>query len=241
MVGDRFGQSLDIGKELEEEKKAEEPQAPAASNTPQPKDNSQQEKKPEQPVEKPAEQPSEAPEKEEKAEAQPEAPAKETVPAEQSAEEQQDEAVPEEPEEDEEENIPKKAPDPAEEDVNEIITKDIPVLKWRKSIFEKIFSHSLVFWVVFVVVVTGMFFAWKLIVPAKAPEAAPEPIGYVPIDNITGIDTAAVLESVPEAVEAQNISSEPGQNSSLAPLAQENAGSGSDEELARILAEGLTG
>lgn len=249
MVGERFGQSLDIGKELEAEKKEEEANLPCGCDVPPPKqDNSAQEPAKKEETSsanaetnagKSAEQEKTEPETQTDSE---KPPVVEAQPEKTSEEKQEEE--PEEP--DEEISAEKKEPDPIEEDVNEIIKKDIPVLTQRTSILGSIAAHSLLFWVVFFVVVGGMFIAWKFVLPENAQEDLPA-IGYAPIDRVIGGNATGILESVPEII-ASNVSFVQPDEAIAVPetaespaveAVQENTSAGGVDELADTLALGL--
>ncbi|MEM2915905.1 MAG: hypothetical protein QXT19_00900 [Candidatus Woesearchaeota archaeon] len=192
MAGERYSHSIDISEELEkekeEEKKGEEQPLPCfCSPKIRPKasekDEAEEEKRDEQ------EQKEEhAPEekrglaKEENGEQQasarqdaakdaesqqetPEKPCIEIKPADLSEDESEMEPL-----EEEQPLLPQSRPDPVEEDVNAIITKDIPVLYKRKSIFERLLKHKLLLLVVFVGFVAGIFFAWKMVLPEPAAQ-----------------------------------------------------------------------
>jgi hypothetical protein len=249
MVGERFGQSLDIGKELEAEKQEKEQELPCGCDVPPPKkDNSAQS------PEKKEETSSANAETGAEKSAEPEKIEPETMPdsekpqvVEAQPEKTSEEQQPEEREEPEEE-IPaeKKEPDPVEEDVNEIMTKDFPVIKYKTSIWRGIAAHSLLFWVVFFVVVGGMFVAWKLVLPEKAQEDLPV-TEYVPIDSVIGGNTTDILESVPEIITSNVSFVQPDEaiavpetaESPAVEIVQENTSAGRVDELADVLALGL--
>lgn len=249
MVGERFGQSLDIGKELEEEKKEKEQELPCGCDVPPRKhDNSAQEpeKKEEtssanaeteagksaEPGKTEAAEPESNPDSEKQAavEAQPE-----KTPEAQQLEEHEEEILEE-----------KKEPDPVEEDVNEIITKDFPVLKHRTSIWASIAEHSLAFWLIFFVVVAGMFVAWKLVLPVKVQENLPV-AGYAPIDSAIYENTTQELALEPEIIAGSVSFVQPGEaiavpetaESPAVEAVQENASAGEVDKLAETLALGL--
>jgi len=247
MVGDRYGQSLDIGKEIEKEKEEEKQPLPC-NCTPKikPKEEvsesppeKQEEKHPEQPTEPEEKQPQQ---EEKPVEAQTEAPAEKSAePETQSDSEKQEfeEEPPEKVPDDEPEEAPAepRVPDPVEEDVNEIITKDFPVLRQRTSVWETFFSHSWIFWVVLVVVVGGMFWAWTSV----TREESSEPVGNVilPADNTLSFNATYEELVFPEqnTTSQENITPAP-ETVPVEDAAQENPDNSSDE-LSILLAEGL--
>lgn len=206
MVGERYGQSLDIGKEIEKEEQEKDQPLPCICDRKKPKaeiSESEPEKTGEKQDDAPAqdEKPSDTPTEQEKQpeeekivqaentaskSAEPDSEkqeAKEEIPAEKPAEEQPEEAP----------ELPVRAPDPVEEDVNAIITKEIPELQGRKSVW----ANKWVVGMVFVAVIVGIFLLW----PKNAPESAPAQFDTVSlvVYNITEPVQEAVvpLESSP--------------------------------------------
>jgi hypothetical protein len=262
MVGDRYGQSLDVGKEIEKEKEEEKQPLPCVC-TPKikPKEEfsespseKQEEKRPEQPTEPEEKQP---PQEEKPVEQEPEKISEATV--ESSAQKLIEEAKEEPPEkvpDDEPEEAPAepRVPDPAEEDVNEIITKDFPVLRQRTSVWETFFSHSWIFWVVLFVVVGGMFWAWTSV----TREERSEPVGNVilPADNTfsfnatyeelvfpeQNITLQENIKPVPETAVAEDVAQENitpvPETAPVEDTVQEKTDNSTDE-LSKLLAEGL--
>ncbi len=277
MVGGRYSQSLDIGRELEKEK--EEGKEPLPCTCP-PDLGKKAEPEPEKVEEAKAESPAEKVSEPEKQESAPEPadnsektaetspvsaeassePAEslqeiQSEPAEEPKSEEnpaEDESIDEEPSEPE---IPLKEPDPVEEDVEAIINKEIPALKPRTSILALIFSRSWIFWVVFVVVVGGMFWIWSSAQQSAEKEKEMLPVKplLVPLESQITIDqapeTAAEENTAPETAVEENIADEtvvePEENAITAPVApvqQDLApveANDSADELADILAEGL--
>jgi hypothetical protein len=236
MAGSNFGQSLDIGKELEKEKDEKKQPLPCVCSPDLNKKEKSPEPQPEQQeisVQQNTEKQTEPPAQEEKQE--------EASVSEPAAKEiaQNEEAK---PAEEQKEDVPaevteaKRAADSAEEDVNEIITKEIPVLKQRTSIWESIFAHTWIFWIVFVVVVSGMFWAWMSV----TKEVAVVGNSVLPLENSSSLLFNATYEELILPA-AANISQE--ENASLpeAPNTSIVQKEKSPEELAKILAEGLTG
>ncbi|MEM4247153.1 MAG: hypothetical protein QXR48_01290 [Candidatus Woesearchaeota archaeon] len=177
MVGERYSHSLDIGEELEKEKAAEEQQEEKKE---QPAEEKQHPKSIQQVFEeqKPAPEPKTAPEEPEQEPAEPQASSKETLPNEEQLEgASSDLAV--------------NKTDPVEEDINAIITKEMPELPQKKTVW----ANRWLLGVVFVVFVAGILFVWLKSVPKNAEESSPqflEPVSLV-VYNMTG----AVQESMP--------------------------------------------
>jgi len=198
MEGERFGYSIDIGKELEkdetqqpkpEEQKPEEPKAeelqkqeePKAEAQPKQDDAAKQESTAqEQPQQSVPEQPS--------VPVQPQEPQQPSV--------EESPAGEEFPDEEPVEQEPPRPPDPVEEDINAIITRDFPELNARPGIWERIVAYRALLIFLLFVFIAG-WFAFILFGPEEPtrmtfqPEvfpaqpvalaALPIPVNYTPV------------------------------------------------------------
>ncbi len=191
MVGGKYGQSLDLGSDLEKEKEAEargeQPQLPCFCSPKPKKVVSEEDVKQEEAASEKQESEKQAEEPPVK-ESVPEEPVVDVKPIEGPVDEAQisdvSEKNVEELLEEEEPELPVKEPDPLEDDVNEIITKDIPQLQPRKKVFG-IFSKKL-FFTLFVVAIIVFLFVW-LKTPSEPAvgQITAMPV-LVPLENITG-------------------------------------------------------
>jgi hypothetical protein len=273
MVGGRYSQSLDIGRELEKEKEEEKEPLPCVCSPDLSKKKQETEKVEEAKAESPAEKVSE-PEKQESASEAADNPEKtaetgteaaktssetaetpqemQSEPAEEPKSEENPDGAEDINEQISEPETSLKEPDPVEEDVEAIINKEIPDLKPRKSILALFFSHSWIFWVVFVVVVGGMFWIWSAAQQSAEQEKEMLPVKpvLVPLESQITIDqapgTAAEENTSPETAVEENIAdetiAEPEENATTAPVQQDLAPVEAKDdagELAKILAEGL--
>ena len=204
---DRYNYSLDIGKELEEraeqEKQQQREEAEQEKQQQKPEEKQESEEK-QEPVEEtpPSEQKQEpaseesSPSEEQKEE--PAEPEQKNEPEPVSEPEPAGEEVParveseSEPElnldpEDEEPPEPSGPPDPAEEDINAILNNEMPELYGKKSIWEGLFAHKMLFFVLLVLLVGG-WFTFRIMapsesVPAIAPQVMLDEIDYIALSG----------------------------------------------------------
>ncbi len=179
-----FGQSIDIGKDLEREKKFEEIQR-------QQEELRNQELKKEEP--KP-EEPKKEEQKEETTASVEEPPAKEPElrlnKPEPSAEELLQDAEPEEAEEDEPEPSLAKIPDPTEEDIEAIMTKHVPHRKARRTFWGAIVAYRML-----IIAIIVLAFSGWLVLHAQQPaqtgaitQETPQPAAPAPVPNVTVLE-----------------------------------------------------
>jgi hypothetical protein len=166
MVGDRFGQSIDIGKDLEKEvarKQAQDQakevaQAPPAENPPE----KQETIAPEEPQAPAAEETSAS-------SAQAESTVNEDLiePAgEETIEPADEETVDLTNEEPSEPAVPPLPPDPVEEDVNAIITRDFPELRTNESVWSRIVTYR-AFFIALIILFVGGWFVFQWMSPSE--------------------------------------------------------------------------
>lgn len=216
MVGGRISQSIDIGKDLEQEKPAEQPQ---------------EQKKEELPKESPA---AEAPASPSAEEPRPELATPEPA---SSAETTQAPAespaisFPEEPA-DEEEPAPEQSrpPDPLEEDVNEIITKDVPVLKPRTTFARQAARYRFLV-ILLLVFAAGSWFAFRATNVPELDSAPVESLGAQPAAAAVALQPMVQVLNETRVAEEQE-PSKPGP--APAPAAQSSI-----DELGSMLAQRL--
>ncbi len=199
MAGERYGYSIDIGKELEKEEEQKEASKKSESKKESSKDEETTSEKElaieEQDIkEKIIETPKPAESKVPKEE-----PVKDEVSEKELAIEEQDikekiletpsptEEKPEEIEEPESDQIPYKAPDPIEDDINEIITRHGPLNNDRKSFFRKMITSPVLILLLGIIIFGGWFLtkdsAEEVVQTAIIPsiEPIPLPIEHFPL------------------------------------------------------------
>lgn len=174
MVGGRVSHSIDIGKELEKGLPQEPRQEEAAT---------------------PEETPSEQEKQQETAVPEQQPPSAETTPPAQTAQEllgaREGQASPPEDEDEDEPEEPALPPDPVEEDVNEILTKHIPQLRSKKTIWGRITPYRIPAFILLVILVGGWFLLRSMVIGAepKAEAVQLPAVGPMVVSNITPVST----------------------------------------------------
>ncbi|MEM4239917.1 MAG: hypothetical protein QXM31_00030 [Candidatus Woesearchaeota archaeon] len=191
MVGERYGQSLDIGKEIEKEKEEEQQPLPCTcspdlrkKNQPAEQDtaeNKEEKAEAKQDSEKTAQpeagkaqessQGQQEPQQQKQAEAQAQQHAETQAPGQQAQEQQMP------PEQETPPELP--VTDPVEEDVNAIITKEIPELPAKTSIW----TNKWLLGIIFVALITGIFLAWMKLAPENT-QSLPQPTQSGPVSLV---------------------------------------------------------